>query len=76
MSSYSQPNYGVQRSSITSNTWLTLKSAIFTVPVRVTKRLSGLMSPCTIFCCLKRRKAIKIQIVLIATHFQCNKKGR
>lgn len=38
---------------ITSNTWLTLKSPILTVPPRVTNKLSGLRSPCTILCIFK-----------------------
>lgn len=40
----------VLKVALTSNTWLTLKSPIFTVPERVTKRLSGLISPWIIFC--------------------------
>lgn len=39
----------------TSKAWLTLKSPIFTLPEAVTKRLSGLISPCIIFCSRQER---------------------
>lgn len=53
--------------SITSKTWLTLKFAIFTVPLRETKRFWVFMSICTIFCFSKEKKIVKIQYMPIAT---------
>lgn len=49
-------------SPVTSKTWLTLKSPIFTVPLSVTNKLSGLISPWTIFCFQKGKNNWNYQI--------------